>query len=251
MNRLFLKIPALVIICLFIFSACKKTHPLNEYPTNNRVMNITKKTTVGASVITDNYRFIYDRYNRINEIYFTTNDPLQANTISNLIYRNDTIYDTTRLINNQVIEVDTFITDRRGFIVTTYIQGVKTSYSYYLDLLTRIDYAPFTFVNFTSYNGNITQSISSVTNIATENYRYYTDMKNRAGDYWHLNSIMRYGNNLYNNSNLVDSLTQEYTRTKVTYDIDADSKITRTTAKIIDTFGTLVTEVYDLQYEKF
>jgi hypothetical protein len=76
-------------------------------------------------------------------------------------------------------------------------------------------------------------------------------MKNRAGDYWHLNSIMRYGNNLYNNSNLVDSLTQEYTRTKVTYDIDADSKITRTTAKIIDTFGTLVTEVYDLQYEKF
>jgi len=214
-------------------------------------MNVVVKNTIGGTVTTENYRLKYDNANRVAEIYYTTNDPLHFNQLSTFRYANDTIYDTIKLFNNAVIEIDTFVTDNRGYITTTYIQGVKTDYSYYVNLLTRVDYSPYDYSILTSYNGNITQVIPSSLQVATEKYSYYTDMENRIGDYLQLGSVLRYGTNLYNNRCLVDSLWQLYTDTKVDYTIDADKKIIHTKARITDTSRAVIMKDFDLQYETF
>ena len=82
-------------------------------------------------------------------------------------------------------------------------------------------------------------------------FTFYTDKFNRTGDYLQLNSFLTYGFNFYQNSNLIRTIANVYDTTKLDYVIDADSKITRTTAVTNDTGIYKTTEVYDLQYETY
>jgi hypothetical protein len=219
------------------------------------MLSFNEMSIAGGSTLDtfyENYRFYYDGFNRVNQITYTTNNPLLPNTQSNLTYTNDTIYDTIRYVSQAVKEVDTFITDLHGLITTTYIQGVLTNYSYYNQLLTRIDYPGSYYSLFTSYYGNFLKMQPSVATVPVVNYTYNIDMADRPGSYLHLLSMARYGFNFYHSNNLVRSIATPTTTNNLTYEIDADSKITRTTSVITDTGSApLSTTIFDIQYEKY
>lgn len=257
MNRAILRFAVLIILSIAAFTACKKTHPLHPYPENQRLLNFTKTSTPydkfgnPGIVINENFRFIYDVNNRVSQITHTTNAGLSNNLISNLTYRNDTIYDTTRFVNLTVKQVDTFITNLSGQITRTFINGAKVNYGYLGKVLSRKEMNDTNFIIYNSYNGNIIKSVSSLVDKATEEYTYYTDLPNRTGDYFQLENISRYGFNFMQNSNLIYTLKTPSSTSTFTYVIDADSKITKTTAKIVDTSKSYVISVYDLQYEVY
>ncbi len=84
-----------------------------------------------------------------------------------------------------------------------------------------------------------------------ESYTFYTTMANRIGDYLQLNSFTKWGNNLYRNNHLVKSISNSGYTTTLTYNIDAYSKVTQITAKIVDSVANTWTTTYNLQYETF
>ncbi len=253
MNRHSLRLAPIFILSFFIFFSCNKKNDLNPYPDNNRLLNFTKTITTtpplgGTPVITnENYRFVYDGNNRVSQIVFTSNDPLRSNTISYMKYAHDTIYDAIKLVNGNLVELDTLITDTKGNINITHIAGIETNYQFYGKLLSRIDYFNGVHEEFTSYNGNFIKAISSLGDAYNSNYTYYTDQVNRIGDYFQLNSVCRYGLNFYKNNSLIRTAQTPTSLVNASYVIDGDSKITKTTATIVD--ANPRTEVYELQYE--
>lgn len=251
MTKHALRYTVLIFLSVCVFISCKKTHPLNPYPENVRLLSFTKSSTTPGSTsgLNETYRFVYDGYNRVVQITHTKNDG-SSNLVTTLNYRNDTIYDTTRYMNlSTIVEIDSFITDKKGLISVTYEPGVTTTYEYSGKLLTRKSFSSSNYFFYTSYNSNFIKSTSSVDPADNVQYTYYTDKFNRTGDYLQLNSFLKYGFNFFQNDNLVWKVIRSTDTTKLQYVIDADNKITRTTANIVDTFGNQRTEVYDLQYE--
>ena len=84
-----------------------------------------------------------------------------------------------------------------------------------------------------------------------QTYTFYTTMANRIGDYLQLNSYTKWGNNVYRNNHLVKSIINSGYTTTLTYNIDAYSKVTQITAKIVDSVANTWTTTYNLQYESF
>ncbi len=265
MNKQSLRFSAFVALIFVVLFSCKKTNSLNPYPSNVRLANYTKSikrtTYPTVPIYTENYRFVYNQVNQIAQIYFTTNDPAGGNYIAHLEYVGTRIYDTITSVSGSFIELDSFITDLKGNITTTYIGASKTGYSYDGNLLTRIDYGS-SYSIFTSYNGNFIKAVSSLGDGYDEDYTYYTDQFNRIGDYFWLQSVSRYGLNLYKYSSLVRSYGSPTDSSQYSYTIDAYNKITQVVAINNDTFshnmiGTTVvhpysdTEIYNLQYETY
>ena len=83
----------------------------------------------------------------------------------------------------------------------------------------------------------------------TEDYTFYSNLANRTGDYLQLKSFTLWGNNLYQNANLVKTITNTGYTTNVSYNIDAYNKITQMTAVIVDSLANTKTITYNLQYE--
>ena len=262
MNKASLSLILFFCATLLVQVSCKKKNDLNSYPPNTRLLNMTLVTSwvdtgnipIGTP-FNENYRFSYDNYGRVQKIYFTGNNPSKQNTINNFIYNHDTVLKRITTINEALVETDTFITDYHGHITKTYIQGQVVNYTYYNDLLTRIDTPGAlggpTYDNYTSYNGNFTSSVSSRGPSSNGTFTYYTDLNNRIGDYLYLVSMCRYSMNLYQNRSLINTIVVPGGTTTVTYNIDANQKITRTTAIFADTSGKNRTEVADLQYETY
>ena len=69
---------------------------------------------------------------------------------------------------------------------------------------------------------------------ARQFYEYYDELSNRVGDYQQLESFTTYGVNIYANNHLLWKISSPYSTTTVTYDIDADSKVTFTNVHIQD-----------------
>lgn len=87
---------------------------------------------------------------------------------------------------------------------------------------------------------------------AKQFYEYYDEMDNRPGDYMQIESYTIYGQNIYQNSHLFSSTSSPYNTTRVLYDIDADSKVTRINATTKDSvLKNTVNVQYALQWEKF
>ncbi len=82
---------------------------------------------------------------------------------------------------------------------------------------------------------------------SNKTYTFYGD-QNRTGDFMQLNSFIIYGYNIYQNANLLQSITSPKYTTKVTYTIDGDSKITQLVVTVTDIYGNVGTSVYSLQY---
>jgi hypothetical protein len=82
-----------------------------------------------------------------------------------------------------------------------------------------------------------------------ESYGVFPDKDDRVGDYFQLQSFTTYGVNIFQNAHLLKSITNPGHTTNITYVIDADSKISTTTATTIDSVGHQHVVVYNLQYE--
>jgi hypothetical protein len=84
-----------------------------------------------------------------------------------------------------------------------------------------------------------------------ESYHFYTEDANRIGDFLQLESFTMYGNNIFRNAHLVESMTSRNRSAYITYNIDAFSKITQTRYSESDSVLNNKTIVYDIQYETF
>lgn len=87
---------------------------------------------------------------------------------------------------------------------------------------------------------------------ATETYGVFPDKALRPGDYRQLQSIFTFGVNIYEGAHLTKSISNPLFRTDITYEIDADSKITSLTAITKNVVAKDTTsEVYKVMYETF
>ncbi len=84
-----------------------------------------------------------------------------------------------------------------------------------------------------------------------ESYHFYTEDANRIGDYLQLESFTHYGQNVYQNSHLVESITNSSFNAYIKYKIDAQSKITQTQVVETDSVLNKRTYIYDIQYETY
>ena len=84
-----------------------------------------------------------------------------------------------------------------------------------------------------------------------EDYTFYTTMTNRPGDYLQIGSFTTYGQNIYQNSHLVKSITCSRTRATINYNIDSYMKINQATVVVVDTFANTQTLTYNIQYQTY
>ncbi len=83
----------------------------------------------------------------------------------------------------------------------------------------------------------------------TKFFQIYDFFDDRVGDYMQLQSFTTYGVNIYHESHLVKQMTSTYDTTFVTYNIDAQSKITQTQVLIKDIKGNSTSIIYKLTYD--
>jgi hypothetical protein len=323
-----------------ITASCKKIiHSNAPTPNNLRMVGYNKITTFITNVpvalvdakITESFRFYYDDVNRVRQIVYTGNDSNAIHKIINFTYSSDTIYKSiTNVLTGKVVELDTFIKNSDGLIVTAYTTGahnigVKNTFEYYGKLLSRINKTAldstrnyisanseviYTSVDgdwlkqypkgkldveffnltpgldvdwietffrfgheedifngtytFNAYNYKLPLSIFVQDTLqdtallvypewdwVNESYHFHTEDANRLGDYMQLQSFTMYGQNIYNNKHLVESIAATNKNAYITYKIDAESKITQTQVKTTDSLLNNYTYIYDIQYETY
>ena len=83
----------------------------------------------------------------------------------------------------------------------------------------------------------------------TKFFQIYDFLDDRVGDYMQLESFTTYGVNNYRESHLVKQMTTTYDTTFVSYNIDAQSKITQTQVTIKDIKGNKTSIIYKLTYD--
>lgn len=252
MKRQSLTLLSLVLMVFVSVVSCKKkTHELNDYPANVRLLNVVKTSTSSVDTNSENYRFVYDALGRVSDIFYTNNKLSVANTINHFDYVSDTVFKTISFVNQIRVEKDTFITDLKGHVIKSYIQGKTVSYTYFDNLLTSVTYNDTNSAIYTSYNNNFTQALSSLGAANNSTYTYYTDLENRIGDYFYLQSMFKYAMNLYQNQNMVRTITEPTYSVAASYTIDAYRKVTKVNATVTDTsrYVPPVNEEYLVQYE--
>jgi|GEM_PF-3134487 len=84
---------------------------------------------------------------------------------------------------------------------------------------------------------------------STKFFQIYDYLLNRPGDYLQLEAFKTYGVNVYQNEHLLKQLTTAYDTTFVSYDIDAQSKITQTHVLVKDKLGNATRYEYRLTYD--
>ena len=82
-------------------------------------------------------------------------------------------------------------------------------------------------------------------------YKFYETLLDRTGDYLQLGSFIFCGMNLFQNADLIRSSVSSGYTNEYSYIIDANSKITQTTAVITDSVGNVYNYTYNLAYESY
>ena len=82
-------------------------------------------------------------------------------------------------------------------------------------------------------------------------YSFYNNLPNRIGDYLQLASFTQWGNNLYQNNDLVHTIDNSGYTTTVTYNINSYNEIAQMTAVIADSLANTQHVTYNLQYETY
>ncbi len=160
MKKLFLLYPFVVIIALvaMFYTSCKKPHhSLAPTPNNIRLMSYTAITKVNsvaplavADTFSDNYTFVYDAYNRVSKITYTSSNPslvgagvymgspidLNRELIS-FYYGNDTVIKTIAYVTGApVFEIDTLLVPQStGLISTIFSPHLINTFQYYGKLM--------------------------------------------------------------------------------------------------------------------
>lgn len=331
-----LRLSTLACMAMIACASCKKTIHSNEpTPGNVRLLSYSKITTINtnvpvvlpARIVTESFRFYYDKDNRVSQIIHTGNDPNVINQRIDFGYDQDKVYrSVTDVVTSMVVERDTIIKNSLGQVVTAYMPGIggsgmKYSFEYHGKLLSRVNREATNWHTitmsagaiYTSVNGdllkqnadgtlkvafsNVTTPLdmswnqnfevinnvpgySSSTYTATpyaknayvfikdaandtssltypawswtnESYHFYTEDANRTGDYLQLESMILYGQNIYCNEHLVESISAADKNAYITYRMDADSKIVQASVKTSDKLLNTTDAVYDVQYEQY
>lgn len=84
-----------------------------------------------------------------------------------------------------------------------------------------------------------------------QSYHFYEKNANRNGDWLQIESFTMYGQNIYLNNHLVESISSRMKNAYITYQYDAESKIIQTSAIVTDSMLNKATYTYDIQYETF
>ena len=79
-------------------------------------------------------------------------------------------------------------------------------------------------------------------------FQIYDYLYNRIGDYLQLEAFKTYGVNIYQNEHLIKQMSTPFDTTFVSYDIDAQSKVTDTHVLLKDKLGNSTTIEYKLVY---
>jgi hypothetical protein len=120
----------------------------------------------------------------------------------------------------------------------------------YSDVFTGYNKLPIT-MNFKDAFGH-TDTVSFPGGIrSTESYGVFPDKFNRPGDYMYIESFITFGVDIYQQAHLMKSITNTGFTTNVTYEIDADSKITTTNVHTRDSLSHNVISNYRFQYETY
>lgn len=137
----------IVILAAMSVISCKKIiHSGAPTPNNVRMVAYNKITTIEQSVpvplpaakVNESYRFYYDLSGRVSQIVYTGNDSTAFHLRSEFLYKLDTIIKTTsNVLTNSVLEIDTFVLNNDGQVVSAYFPGYKTTFEYFGKLLVR------------------------------------------------------------------------------------------------------------------
>jgi hypothetical protein len=283
-----LNLAAAVVVSSLFYTSCKTpTHATQPSPVNNRLLSYTKFTTSIYGVpVNESYTFSYDSKKRLSQILYASNDSVAVvNNMESLrsvfTYSNDSIYKVTSSAKSGlVVELDTFITNSKGQLTEVYMPTYSAQFTYFGTLVaskTETEKSPaMTFTTsstYTSDNGDllsrsslgitgftlgtgaIDSTIFNTLSFIRDAYTVYPDLANRVGDYYQLQSFTAYGVTLYANAHLLKSVngtgaTINAGLLSITYDIDADSKVTQT---YVSGYGYVTSPVttYKLQYEQY
>lgn len=161
-----LYVAAVMLVFSFIGTSCKKMiHSGAPTPNNERMVAYTKITTIklntpiprAASTISENYRFYYDEVNRVTRMTYTGNDSFEIHKSITFTYKGDTIIKkTVNILNNVIVENDTFVMNSAGQITTAFTPNMVNTFDYFGKLLTRngrtgSSYRNITITDFSTY----------------------------------------------------------------------------------------------------
>jgi hypothetical protein len=132
---------------------------------------------------------------------------------------------------------------------------VLNNYNSMTHTMNGYNYSPiFLYVIDTTYDSSPRREDSLVypgSEWVNESYHFWTEDANRTGDYLQLLSFTMFGNNIYRNKHLVESISSRNKNAYITYAIDASSKITQTKVVLVDSLLNNYTSVFDIQYETY
>lgn len=245
-----------LLVGLMVWSSCSKSDSLHPYPANLQLasMNVTTINYVTGDTLVENYSFAYDASNRLDSVFYTTDDTTVYDQMSKFVYSNDTIYKYTsyRYTHVSYKETDTFIVSGSNQINQVYTSVLNNSYVYNGKLIaTASDAADGNSYTYKSYSGdNLYCILDSNGHNFTTNYVYYSTT-NRIGDYLQLNSFATYGYNFYPNAHMINTITSPFGTTTCTYLIDANNVVTETNVVMATGGVTKMTQKYDLSYNNY
>ena len=244
-----------VLVLIAAFAACSKTHYSNPTAANIRLHAVEIISHVNAGKLkNENYTFRYDQPTRVSGYVYSSNDTAYPNInvyftynpIGNKIYKNYYLYDDSILIRT-----DSFQYNSANQIAIEWTPYANNTFTYNGKLLYQMTNSAGNSTIYTAADGDFYKSYSAISGDSTMRYEYYKTMGDRIGDYLQLHSFLVYGQNIFQNSHLVNQTVSAGYTTNINYLIDADSKITQTNATVTDSVGNVYNYTYNLTYENY
>jgi len=244
-----------VCVAILFFVSCTKTHYTSPTPPNYRLHSVEVITQVnGGRYENGNYAFTYDTLNRLIKYTYTSNDTSFMNFDAYFSYwpQIGKIYKTYYKLNDSTpLQTDSFLINSAGQIIQMWTYYAKCTLQYNGKLLYEIVDSNNHSMIYTAHEGDFYKSTSDISYDSTETFLFLKTMNNRMGDYLQLKSFLLYGQNLYQNTHLVEEIDNSGSNTSISYIIDAYSKITQTNVVMVDSIGNNYKYTYNIAYETF
>ena len=200
--------------------SCAKTHTANPTPSNYRMhsVELVQQTNAGR---------VYYKYATGGKVYKT------------YYQLNDTF----------LLRTDSLLLNANGQVSREWTPYQQNTFEYYGPVLSQLVNGSGEATVYTFSEGDFFKCSSAISFDSSETFVYYKTLNNRAGEYLQLHSFINYGQNIYQYAHLMREITSSGYTTEITYDIDADSKITQTNAVVTDSVGNVYNYTYNIAYE--
>jgi hypothetical protein len=232
--------------------SCAKTHTANPTPSNYRMHSVELVQQTNAGRVYNNlYTFTYDSVNRLSSLIYSSNDTSIPNMV--VYYKYATggkVYKTYYQLNDTfLLRTDSLLLNANGQVAREWTPYQQNTFEYYGPVLSQLVNGSGEATVYTFSEGDFFKCSSAISFDSSETFVYYKTLNNRAGEYLQLHSFINYGQNIYQYAHLMREITSSGYTTEITYDIDADSKITQTNAVVTDSVGNVYNYTYNIAYE--